>query len=243
MEPKEAGEAAATLSQALTKTTDPHQLQQLAAGLSAVSTRMEPKEAAAVCGQAAATLSQALTKTTDLYQLQQLAAGLSAVSTRMEPKEAGEAAATLSQAMTKWTDRTALEYLAHGLSAVLRREDPGWNEMTKMNLPYEALATLTEAMTKKTFGTIGTLTSPGALLLAPALFWPPPPLPAQTLVDLLKHPFCVGEARRLVLEQLARHYERPFADQWDFVRFAQEQELDLDLLTPPQRPERAALAR
>jgi hypothetical protein len=66
------------------------------------------------------------------------------------------------------------------------------------------------------------------------------PLPAQTLVELLKQPFCVGEARRLVLEQLARHYQRPFADQWDFVRFAQEKKLPLDLLTPPQRPELAA---
>jgi hypothetical protein len=42
-----------------------------------------------------------------------------------------------------------------------------------------------------------------------------------------------------VLAQLARHYQRPFADQWDFVRFAQEQRLDLDLTTPPRRPEAA----
>jgi hypothetical protein len=63
------------------------------------------------------------------------------------------------------------------------------------------------------------------------------------LVDLLKQPFCVGEARRLVLGQLARHYQRPFADQWDFVRFAEEQKLPLDLHTPPQRPEPAAPKR
>jgi hypothetical protein len=55
------------------------------------------------------------------------------------------------------------------------------------------------------------------------------------LVDLLKQPLCVGEARRLVLDQLQRHYQRPFADQWDFVRFAQEQNLGLDLKTPPRR--------
>ena len=30
-------------------------------------------------------------------------------------------------------------------------------------------------------------------------------LPPQTLVDLLQHPCCVGEARRLVLDQLARN--------------------------------------
>jgi hypothetical protein len=63
----------------------------------------------------------------------------------------------------------------------------------------------------------------------------PPPLPAQLLVDLLRDPLCVGEARQVVLGQLARHYGRPFADQWDFARFAEEQRLGLDLLGPPPR--------
>jgi hypothetical protein len=55
------------------------------------------------------------------------------------------------------------------------------------------------------------------------------------LVDLLKHPYCVGEARRLVLDQLSRHYRRPFADQWDFVDYVKQQKLGLDLTTPPAR--------
>jgi hypothetical protein len=46
-------------------------------------------------------------------------------------------------------------------------------------------------------------------------------------------PFCVGEPRRLVLDQLARHYHRPFADQWDFVDYLHQQQLGLDLTTPP----------
>jgi hypothetical protein len=46
-------------------------------------------------------------------------------------------------------------------------------------------------------------------------------LPPQTLVEPLKHPFCVGEVRHLVLDQFARHYHRPFADQWDFVDYVQ----------------------
>jgi hypothetical protein len=61
------------------------------------------------------------------------------------------------------------------------------------------------------------------------------PLPAQRLVDLLKHPFCVGESRRLVLDCLARHYRRPFADQWDFVDHVHQRKLGLDLTTPPAR--------
>jgi hypothetical protein len=70
----------------------------------------------------------------------------------------------------------------------------------------------------------------------PLLDAPPAPLPAQTLVDLLKQPFCVGEARRLVLDQLSRHYRRPFIDQWDFVEFVEQNHLDLDLSWPARRP-------
>jgi hypothetical protein len=61
-------------------------------------------------------------------------------------------------------------------------------------------------------------------------------LPAQRLVDLLKHPQFVGQARRVVLEQLEHRYRGKFVDQWDFVRFAQEKKLGLDFTTPPRRP-------
>jgi hypothetical protein len=62
------------------------------------------------------------------------------------------------------------------------------------------------------------------------------------LVELLKHPLCVGEARRAVLDALGTHFHRTFADQWDFVRYATEQNLDLDLISPPKRSEPAAAA-
>jgi hypothetical protein len=39
----------------------------------------------------------------------------------------------------------------------------------------------------------------------------------------------------VVLDQLARHYHRPFADQWDFVDYVHQQKLGLDL-TSPRRP-------
>jgi hypothetical protein len=223
--PKEAKETATTLSQVMTKTTHPLALRPLAEALLAVANRMEVKEAATVRGQATATLLQAITKTTPEGELHSLAKVLSAVAGRMEAKEAGEAAATLCQAFTKTTDHNALQALAQTLSAVFHSEYSGRNARQRYRL----------------IGAIGMLTGPESLLLAPALFHAPlPPLPAQTLVDLLKQPFCVGEVRRLVLEQLARHYQRPFANQWEFVRFAHEQKLDLDLLTPPQRPELAA---
>jgi hypothetical protein len=222
LEPKEAGEAAATLTQAMARRKDLLALQRLAEGLSVLSARMEPKEAAALCGQAAATLTQAMARTTNPSDLPLLVQGLTAVAGRLGPKEASEAAATLTQAMARWTDPEWSRHLAKGLTAVLLREDASRG----MHQPQGVA------------GAIGMLSRPESVLVVAVHLQPlPPPLPAQTLVDLLKQPLCVGEARRLVLEQLQRHYRRPFADQWEFVRFAQEHQLGLDLKTPPQRPE------
>jgi hypothetical protein len=224
LEPKE---AVAALSQAMAKTADRLMLFSLAKGLSAVAGRLGAKEAA----EAAAALRQAMTRTADHVVLDDLAQVLSAVAARMEPEKAaaacGQAAATLSQAMTRTTNPGELRSLAQVLSAVLLREGPGRNVRRGHGL----------------VGVVGTLTSPGSMLSAPALLQlalATPPLPAQTLVDLLKQPYCVGEAQRLVLEQLTRHYGRPFAGQADFLRFAREQKLPLDLTTPPQRPEQVA---
>ncbi len=49
-----------------------------------------------------------------------------------------------------------------------------------------------------------------------------------------KHPLCVGEARRIVLDALGTRYQQRFTDQWDFVRYAKERNLGLDLTTPPK---------
>ncbi len=64
----------------------------------------------------------------------------------------------------------------------------------------------------------------------------PRPLPPQQLVELLKHPMCVREARRAVLDALEFTYDRRFADLWEFVAFAEKEHTELDLLTPPKRP-------
>jgi len=60
-------------------------------------------------------------------------------------------------------------------------------------------------------------------------------LPPQALVDLLRYPLCAGVARRLVLDALARHGCRPFADPRDFVDYVQQPKPGLDLTTPPAR--------
>jgi hypothetical protein len=78
---------------------------------------------------------------------------------------------------------------------------------------------------------------PGACaLLRPAAEPFPRRLSDQQLVELLKQPLCVGPARRAVLEHLGMHYQRTFADQWDFVRSAEAKRLDLDFTSTPKRP-------
>jgi hypothetical protein len=77
-----------------------------------------------------------------------------------------------------------------------------------------------------------------SLPLLPAAGEPLPcRLATQELVELLKMPTCFGGVRRVVLDQLGNRYRRHFVTHWDFVRYAEEQGLDLDFTTPPQRPD------
>jgi hypothetical protein len=84
-------------------------------------------------------------------------------------------------------------------------------------------------------------TSPLHALRELALAVEPMPcrLSTEDLVELLKMPTCYGEARRTVLVQLGNRYGRTFGNHWEFVRYAEEQQLGLDFTSPPKRPERA----
>jgi tRNA A-37 threonylcarbamoyl transferase component Bud32 len=266
LEPQEAAALAAQLTQTMAQTTSPFALGDLARGLAAVAARLEPQEAAAVCTPAAAQLAQALAQTnvvalrllapslaavaarlepqaaaavaaqlaqavaqkTDPFSLGSIAQGLAAASARLEPKKAAAvcapAAAQLTQALAK-ADAAVQRELALGLAAVLAQE-PTHHRRQRTTSPA---------------GAVGLALAPAALPLtvahlAPALEPSAEPLPTPLLVELLKHPLCVGEARRAVLDVLAERYHRPFADQWEFVRFAEEQKLGLDFTSPPKRP-------
>jgi hypothetical protein len=163
-----------------------------------------------------------MARTNDAYALSHLAQGLSAAGARLGPGEAAEVAATLAQAMAKTNDAQALSYLAEELSAILG----------KGRRPERARAVA--AAVGSLHGIQGL---PGALaLLQPAAEPFPRRLSDQELVELLKQPLCVGPARRAVLDHLEYRFQRPFADQWDFVRFAEEQKLGLDFTRLPRRP-------
>jgi len=128
------------------------------------------------------------------------------------------------KAMVKRNDTLEGWSLALDLSAMLNREPADCRQ--------QRLRCVTIA--------VGLGTCPPSLplplaVLDPALTPLPEPLPTELLVELLKHPLCVGKARRIVLDTLGTRYQQYFIDQWDFVRFAQERKLDLNLLSPPKR--------
>jgi hypothetical protein len=218
----QAGKAADALLAALAKSNDPNALSTLARGLGAVWGRLD----AAQAGKAADALLAALAKSNNPSAVYSLAQGLAALGGRLDAAQAGKAADALlaARAWPDASDAFALKLLERGLGAVLGRLSP------------DDLSHRVRALT----GVVGAAAGPAHLCTFPALLQPatepvPPPLPAQTLVNLLKQPLCVGLARRAVLDQLQRHYGRPFADQWEFVRFAQERRLGLDLTSPPRR--------
>jgi hypothetical protein len=225
LEPKEAARACAQageiLIEALAKTYHFHG-PRLGMVLSRVAARLEPEEAARVCSRAAAIITEPSWV---------FCHALPALAARMEPREAArvcsQAAANQFKAMAMakpegvdpdfWT-----KGLTEGLSAVLARSEPA--EQTRRSSAVVAA--------------IGLLADTDRPLAAPVVLrtvrepWPGR-LSPQELVELLKHPTCLGPARRIVLDQLESHYKHAFADHWAFVRYAQEQKLGLDLSTPP----------
>jgi hypothetical protein len=255
LEPKD---AAATLTQAMTETTHPNVLDPLEEGVAAVAARLEPKDAAEV----AATLTQAMTQTASSNVRRSLAQGLGVVVARMEPKYAARVFATRAQAMTKTTDSYALGRLPQDLAAVaagLEGADTAgmlMQEMTQTN-DYNALLCLAQGLSAvlqrepserrlrrvyRASSLVGLGASPMVLAPTTALSHPAVQpsregLPTRVLVELLKHPLCVGAARHAVLDVLDNRYGRTFTDVWEFVRFAEEQKLGLDFTSPPQRPE------
>jgi hypothetical protein len=185
---------------------------------------MEPNEAASVRAQAATTLIQALKDAKSQYDLQQLAQTL-VVGSRIEAKDAAQLAATLL-AMTKTSEPATLQGVAQSLSVILSDNDPASQLAAGVHLSTA----------------VGSVADAGQPLNALAPLIPgaepfPCRLSTQQLVELLKMPTCVGPARRVVLDHLGNRYQRPFADVWEFVRFAEEQKLGLDFTSPPQRPE------
>jgi hypothetical protein len=240
MEPKE---GANTLFSTMDRSKGyPFALAALAEGLSEVAGRMPRKEGSGLCTQAAFALIQKLedqekrrglvaaapfpfqsSQRERFLQAQYALAGsLSVLAARMEPKDA---ATVLMEIMTKMSnDEGVRQYLAETL----------WASLTAVYPPgsYRWSVSFRRPDPK----------APNAIPYVTLAGFPPVPkhllavrLTTRELAELLKQPTCIGQARRVILQELENRYRCRFADQWAFVRYAQENDLGLDLTAPPQR--------
>jgi len=261
------GQAANVLAEALGRETDYIARLSLASALSEVSGRMEPAEAARICTQAAKVLADALGRETDTGTRSSLASALSTVLGRLDPAEAArvcggvmrlsvQKGVAMAPAGGSWIDPTLvpglLRYLDPVRAKALTREvlvglvsNRNVNELTQNVDPPSWSKIMDDTSTAEITrragfmammigqGTSGQFAWAGALAAEPF----PCRLTTQELVDLLKMPTCFGAARRVVLDYLGNRYGRRFVNHWAFVRYAQDQGLDLDFATPPKRPD------
>jgi hypothetical protein len=227
-------EAAQSLQQSLgTVESDAHGLI-IVRGIAAVARHLEPGEAARLCAVVARAFRKNLEERGDDFDLLYYAEVVSLLIQPLPDKAAVEVA------------RTFVPYLlADPVAFSPARQD----EVSSVTYhQFDALErflidstpTRTQQRTAALAGLIGT-SAHGLTLglpLLPAAVEPLPcRLPTQDLVELLKMPTCVGAVRRVILDQLGNRYGRRFDTHWDFVRFAQEEGLELDFTTPPKRPD------
>jgi hypothetical protein len=225
--------------------------------LSDVAARLEPKEAERYLDKAATELLKRKPGANDLTQ-----ETLLKVISRMESKHAApyvkRAAGRILQLISPeygWEMQSRLDRDSAMIASLMDRKDGAsfyfhvvarrpfgfgfglWQILNRAELPLgsalNGYGSYGSYPDRFLFGFGKTHCLAALLALEPL----PNPLPAQVLVDLLKQPTCVGLARRAVLDALGTRYSRNFTDQWDFVDYAEEQELGLDLTSPPKQPE------
>ena len=212
--------AANTILRVMNREMTPEQIARLAEVLSEVTTRMDSKAAAPLCSAAAAAVRHALGKNPHDFTAQSLILQLGALARRLEPNEA---LPMLLNALGRTLESRQASAAANQFSAtLLGMETPE----RKRRLAALAGSATVEAPAGNPLI--------GIASLLPAIEPLPCRLDTPTLVELLKHPLCVGELRRVVLDQLEICYRRKFMDVWDFVEFARLKHPDLDFSRPPK---------
>jgi hypothetical protein len=195
----------------------------LAESLSSAMSRAQPNAAAQACGTIRSLLRMRSARNRGPSIRSDLDASVAELLPWLDPRSAHAIALVLAANMCSEADVPQdHETLSHVLTDTSR---------TQQNL--RAVRTATQA----------TGLGCSALLASATLLAEPWPcrLSTQELVNLLKMPTCRGKTRQVVLEHLGNIHGHRFANHWEFVRFANEQNLSLDLATPPPRPGPAAL--
>jgi hypothetical protein len=213
-------DAARLLTDALSREMEAHARQSLAEGLAAAVGRMEPAAAARVCDRTIRTLLRARSaRPREVEHRRGFDSAVAALLPGLPAQEARTRAASLAAVMCSEGDLCRDLQDPQVVAGVMTPE----NERMR--------ATLSRVLTD-------TRQAPGDLRPDPS----PCRLTTQELADLLKMPTCFGRARGVVLDQLGILHGRRFANHWEFVGFARENRLAIDLTTPPRRPDEAALA-
>jgi hypothetical protein len=239
LEPAEAGRlcarAARVLTQALEKEKDSGTRASLIDALAAVIGRPGPDDAARVGEEVVLPLIHRLKpepRTNPFGHLQEQAAELISVASLLQHMD-GAGVEPLARA------------LARQIVSATDASGTDWGQFNNRNPLVLVLTDATGPHVQRRAAAGAAVVGMGsggplaALPLLPAAREPLPcRLSTQDLVDLLKMPTCVRDVRRVILDQLGDRYGRRFETHWDFVRYAQEQNLNLDFTTPPQRPDR-----
>jgi tRNA A-37 threonylcarbamoyl transferase component Bud32 len=254
------GGVAQTLTSSLERETDDSRRSVLVSALTSIADRMDPIESSRVRDHAINILLQARAnelRAQNHVSIDRIAAG---IISRLEPQIAITRASELSALIVReWNN--AGEYqgtggiidasrmgifgggmmgmTGGGMSMMGGPTNKGYGDPVVLNmvLTDNGQNQISHMMAKMAASAGSGME--GALEAAARISAEPLPcrLSTQELVDLLKMPTCFGAARRIVLDHLGNRYGRRFVNHWAFVRYATEQKLNLDFITPPRRPQ------
>jgi hypothetical protein len=160
--------------------------------------------------------------------------GLAALLAELEHAPANDMAAALATELCSDPSHTAGTYLLQPSDAWQTMDAKALDAVLTDTSRQERCRASVTAMATVGLSCGGPLAGLSVSPVTPQVL--PCRLSTQDLVELLKMPTCYGEVRQVVLKHLGNRYGRRFDTHWDFVRFAQEQHLDLNFTSPPRRP-------
>jgi hypothetical protein len=186
---------------------------------------MEPQAAAEIAKGFAAALENP--QETDSVRLSSLGDALAALAAKMEPKVAAATAMGLAAALEnpQETDSVRLSSLGKSLAAFCvllpsahHTHLLALSHMLMRPVPEETAEDKEQLYARELLSKVCTQLSP------------------QDLAEVLKYPFCTGEAEQLALKQLNSKTQRAFGgDVWKFVEQADALGIK-DIDSPAQRP-------
>jgi hypothetical protein len=194
---EEVAAAARKALDGMTRTKNPIGLANLARVLGTLAARLSPEEAGELSAPAVRTLLDTFEKTTYPTGRAALAEGIGSLASHLAPGEAAAAVRRLRGPLTRTTNPSELAALVPTVASLAARLPPG-DTAARAAAAHKTLDAL--AVTTGPFLREQCFSGLSVLL---------PGLTLQELVELLKEPACVGEARSAVLHELGRRLGPP----------------------------------